>query len=325
MAKTKNGKTSDVLDLQPEDTELVLATTEGSALRSFVGGLQRFFTEASALETAARQTLSRAKLWKAPTTLEEDQTLVDRVRQANADKSAIEQHWQITQVVHRFHRRLTQARERGIAPLLEAAEIGNKLHNTYAEAERRRAREEEDRLRREADERARKAREKELEDLERQALEAEAAGKELSERERRFVAAWFKNGGNAVTAARVAGYKDPIAAANRLTTNDKILQAIVSLEEANALASQLEAKRAAPVEAEHVAVEAEVAGGDASRWSAEVFDEAAFIAAVISGKHGIPWDTLQVNQVKLNDYARSLHEQLGRWPGVRGKKKTSIR
>ena len=42
------------------------------------------------------------------------------------------------------------------------------------------------------------------------------------------------------------------------------------------------------------------------------------------GEHGIPLDCLQINTVKLNEYARSLHEQLDRWPGVRARKTTKV-
>jgi hypothetical protein len=321
MAKKTEVKVPEVV----ETGELALAAAEGSALERFVGGLRVFFSEALVLEQAARQTLGRAKQWKAPTTKEEDQVLVDRVRQANRDKAQIEEHWQITRLVHQFHGRLTKARDRGIKTIEEAVAIGTRLHTTYAEAERRRAREEEDRLRREADERARAAREKELADLERKAIAAEEASQDLSERERRFLAEWFRNGGNGVAAARDAGYRDPVGTATRLLGGEKIRAAIEAQRSANVLASQLEAKRAAPVESKHVRVAAEVATGDASRWSGEVLDEVAFIAAIIGGKHGIPWDVLTVNQVKLNDYARGMHEQLDRWPGVRATKKTSIR
>lgn len=321
MAKKTSVKEPEIV----ESGELALATSEGSALEKFVGGLRAFFTDALQLEAAARQTLGRAKQWKAPTSKEEDQVLVDRVRQANADKATIEKHWQITQVVHRFHRRLTAARDRGIGPLEEAVEIGNKLHNGYAEVERRRARDEEDRLRREAEERARKLREKELADLEKEAVAAEEASQDLSERERRWLGEWFRNGGNATAAARFAGFQDPIATAARLTTSPKIRTAIEAQRTADALASQLEAKKAAPLAVKSAKVEAEVASGDASRWSCEVLDESALVAAVIGGKHGIPWDVLTVNQVKLNDYARGMHEQLDRWPGVRAHKKTTIR
>jgi len=321
MAKKTDVKVPEVV----ESGELALVAAEGSALERFVVGLRQFFSEALQFESAARQTLGRAKQWKAPTSKEEDQVLVDRVRQANADKAVIEKHWQITQVVHRFHRRLTAARDRGVGPLEEAVGIGNALHNGYAEVERRRAREEEDRLRREAEERARKARDKELADLEKQAVAAEEASQDLSERERRWVAEWFRNGGNATAAARFAGFQDPIATAARLTTSPKIRAAIEAQRSADILAAQLEAKKAAPLEVKSAKVEAEVASGDASRWCCEILDETVLIAAVIGGKHGIPWDVLMVSQVKLNEYARGMHEQLDRWPGVRAHKKTTIR
>ena len=58
-------------------------------------------------------------------------------------------------------------------------------------------------------------------------------------------------------------------------------------------------------------------------WSAEVFDEAALIDAVINWHYGVPRDVLTVNAVKLSQYARSLHERVNLWPGCRAKETIS--
>lgn len=323
MAK-RTDKTPDVIDMEPTDPEVALVVNEGSALKSFVAGLAQFFEEAQTLERAAKRTLASAKLWKQPTTKPEDELLVERVRTASRDKKGAEDHWQITQLVYRFHKRLTAARGRSVEPLEEAIAIGNKLHASYADAERRRAQAEEARLRQEAEERARQAREQELADLDAQKAAAEAASENLSDRESRYVDEWLRTG-NRVTAARLAGYRDAAGAAARLSESEKIKAAIVAREQAEALRRQLEARREAPLEVEQTTVKAEVAKGGAETWAGEVLDEQAFIAAVISGKYGIPWDLLTVRQTRLNDYARDLHENLNRWPGVRATKKTSIR
>lgn len=312
-----------------DSQELQVTTTEGGLIESFVRGLSGFFTRATALETRAKQLLEEAKSWKQPTDGASDKALVEKVRTITAAKREIEDHWQITATVSRFHRRLTAARDRGVDVLEEASQLGTRLHNAYAEAERRRAREEEDRQRREAEERAKLDRERELARLEAAALEAEASSPDLSDREARFVDYYTGPYSEPARAAQHAGYKNPDQAAAKLLSQDKILQAIAAKRDALRLREQATAKRTAPVEVESVRVQADVAKGDTSRWSGEVIDAGAFLAAVLDPlartRLGIPADVVTIDTVKLNEYARALHEQLDRWPGVRAKKTTSIR
>lgn len=318
-----------IIDVVPDDPEVALATQEGGQVQAFVAGLRVFFERARHLETHAKATLLTAKTWQRPTSKEEDEHLVANVRSVNAQKREVEDHWTITAMVSRFHRRLTAARDRGVGPLEEAAGIGNRLHAAWAEEERRRAREEDERQRREAEERARRDREQELADLERLALEAEASSPDLSEREARFVD--YLTGPYQVPAraAQQAGFKSPEAAAARLLAMPKIAQAVEQARSAKALRDQAAARRAAPVVVEHQPVKAAVAKGGAETWSGEVYDPDAFLAALLDPmtrtRLGIPSDIATFLPAKVNEYARSLHEQIDRWPGVRHKKTTSIR
>ena len=334
MAKSK-AMIGEVLDKGvgvSEDEQL--ATTAGAAIREFLKGVAGFFTTAQALERDARMTLTKAKDLKAPTSGDEDAKVQDLVREANLQKRTIEDHWKITSVVHVFHKRLVAARTRGTDCADEAATIGNLLHSTYKEAEVRRAREEEDRLRREAEEKARQARQRELDDLERAAVKAEESSPHLSDREEVFVGLFLGDpdrggdqrfAGNAQGAAAAVGFKDGIAAAARLMSSPKIQKAIKARQDADALRRQAEAKKAMPVEVEHQAVTPDVQrGGDRTTWTGEIRDGQAFIDAVFEGRHGIPRDVLRIDEVKLNEYARSMHELMDRWPGVRAKKNTKV-
>jgi hypothetical protein len=330
MAKPAAAKGKAIVPEIVVDTEeLQVATTEGGLVATFLKGLTEFFNRARDLEAGAKRTLEEARKWKAPTNGDQYKALVERVRAATAAKREIEEHWQITATVSRFHRRLTAARERGITLLDEATALGTQLHNAYAEQERRRAREEEDRQRREAEERARLDRERELARLDAAALDAEAQSADLSDREARFVDYYTGPYPSPARAAQQAGYKNPDHAAAKLLSLDKILKAIEAKRDALRLREQAAAKRTAPVEIERVSVKADVAKGDTSRWSADVFDAGLLIAAVLDPltrtRLGIPADVVTVDAVKLNEYARALHEQLDRWPGVRAKKTTSIR
>lgn len=316
--------------IEQDMPDVALATSEGTQLQTFVAGLRVFFARAGELETRATQTLARARTWQLPTSKAEDEALVAQVRQVNADKREIEDHWGVTALVSRFHRRLTAARERGIAPLDDATGIGNRLHNSYAEAEKRRAREEEERIRREEERRAQEARDRELADWEAKALTAEAASPDLSERETQFVDYYTgPYASNAARAAQQAGFKHHDQAAAKLLTTLKIQAALEARRTALALRDQAAATREAPLPVEYHAVPAEVARGGTTTWSAEVYDADSFMAALLDPKTrtmlGIPADIATYLPAKLHEYARGLHEQIDRWPGVRHKKTTSIR
>jgi hypothetical protein len=323
----------------PASPDQQLVTTDGDKLREFLGGLSTFFKRAGELERAAKERLDRARQLTAPTDAASDEKLQVFIRETKTEITTAEEHWTITAVVHNLHRRLTSARGRTtgkdskgipIGMLDQAGAIAQTLHNRYVEDAKRKAREEEDRLRREAEERARQDRERELARLEEEAVKAEAASADLSERETSFtklVAA----GGNSSDAARTVGYKDPDAQAARLLKAPKIVAAIESLRQAANLRKQAAATAAMPVEVEKVEVRPDItraAGSyDLTTWSGEVFDEDALVAAVLDPRTratlGIPSDIVTIKATKINEYAGSMQELINKWPGVRAVKKTT--
>lgn len=327
MAKQRTpAKPAEVIDVVPDNPETRLAKTEGDQVGSFLGGLATFLTGASQLETQAKERLVEAKALRAPVNGDEDEQIKAFVRMVRAERKQREEYFQIKLIIHRFHARLSAAFKRTDEPLEAAERIANQLHASYVDAERRRAADEERRLRLEEEERQRKAREVELAELEAKAVAAEEGSPDLSEREQRYLDVWFRNGGDAQRAAKEVGYRDPIVAAARLTTSEKIREAIARREEADTLRRQAQAKREMPVEVEHIEVRPDVAAGkDRESWSAELLDEAAFIEAVISGRYGIPRDVLTVRMPALNEHARKMQTLIDRWPGVRAKRTTSVR
>lgn len=332
MAKKAASKvvTPDVIDVAPENPEMQLAIQESNPIVSFLAGFKAFLTEAGEMETKAKTDLGMARLWARPTTLEEDEALVARIRANNQEQKAIEAKWHITSVMHQFHRRLTAARDRATGARATITRIGNDLHNDYAAEQKRKEREEEDRRRRADEERARLEREQELATIEQQALAAEASSPNLSEREAQFVDYYTGPYSVPATAARQAGYKNPDQAAARLLATPKIETAIKAKRDAQALREQAAAKREAPLPATGSSYKAptQVATDGRTTWSCEVEDYHAFMAVLLDPKlraqYGIPASCADYKQTELNELARSLHEQLNRVPGLRAKKNTRV-
>ena len=309
-----------VVDALPEEVQLV--TSDGASLQAFIGSLRQFFSTATTLELTATRLLAEMQA-RIPSMNEgEDTAIQRRVRDASALKKDIEDHWAVTAIAHRFHKRLVAHRARATDPLDQAISIGNTLHNRYAEAERRRAREEEDRLRAEAETRERARREVELRELEVQAVAAEEASTNLSEREQAFVHAYAFSGDGLGSAER-AGFKDPYKSSARLLTLEKIRAAVHAARTARALREHAEAKRQMPIEVNVEPVPANIQGNDRTTWSADVTDIMALVNAVCDGRHGIPRDVLTINHTQLNVYARSMKSLLN-WPGVQARKTTRI-
>ena len=307
-----------------------LATTTGTAVQAFLRGLSGFFTTARSLEQQARRTLVTAKVLTAPTSGAEDLQVQQFIRRTTAEKKAVEAHWAITSKVHAFHKALVAARTRATGALDEANEIGNSWHNSYVREERRRAAEAQEQLRREAEAKAEQDRAAELGRLEAAALALEAGMEALSEREQAFVELMTAPGtsyrGDGVRCAKLAGYQDPSKAAARLLGTRKVKEAIQGRLEALALRETAAAAAREPVYVEDVpTIAPDIEGkGDRSTHTGEILDAGKFIQAVLSGGHGIPTDVLMIDQKMLNEYARSLHERLDRWPGVRYKKTTRV-
>jgi hypothetical protein len=314
--------------LGASDDEL-FTTRAGEALRSFLKGVAGFFNTANAIEASALARLDRANaLARTPPATREADAAVQRfVLDTNTEKKIAEEHWNITTTVHHLHRRLTAKRAKATGALEQAAAIGVRLHTAYVDRERVRQQEEQDRIDREAREKAERERQAELDKLEQLAVTREEASADLSDREKRFVELFAFGLNTGETSARSAGFKEPKKAASRLLGMEKIQRAVKATQEAAALRRQAKATAEKPLDVrptETVQSNVDKVGSDRRTWRGEVFNETEFIAAVIAGKHGIPWDVLTVNQAKLTEYARGMHELMNRWPGVRAVPKDGL-
>jgi hypothetical protein len=322
-ARTMRTKPADVEVLPATNPDVQLVEADSSAIRAFFGNLVAFFTRATELERHAKQLLDSAKLLEPPTSGAEDAMVQGVIKTANAAKKTVEEHWNVCQRLSALHRKLTAKRGVAVQALEDAAAHAQRLHNRWVDAERSRAQREEEVRRREEEDRARKEQERIASQLEAEALKAEAAMENLSDREEIFVAELHKHG-DTFRAAQRAGFAQPRNQAERLLASAKIQKALKALQDADAAKRQAEAIRKQPiaVESEPVRMDVQKIGSDRTTWSGEVLDETETIMAFRAGKHGIPPDLFQINPVKLNEYARALHERLDLWPGVRAKKNT---
>jgi len=327
MAKKQapgGAKTPEVLEAESPDLKMV--ETDGSAIGAFLRNVVTFMREAMALEQKAKATYLAAQALKPPKTADEDSAIQTFIKGTTADRKVVEAHWAICSTFSQVHRRLTAARGRATEPLESAAAIAQRLHNDYADAERRRAAQEQERQRLQAEAVARAEREAEAARLEAEALAKEQESVALSDRESWFVDL-IVSGNNPVTSARTVGYKNPAQQGPRLMETAKIVEAIKARQDAKAIREQAAATREKPLDVRVETVRPNVGkatGGsfDRTTHSAEVLDERLFIEAVIGGKHGIPADCLTVNTAKLNEYARSIQQQVNLWPGIRYKRTT---
>ncbi len=340
MAKRPTAKPAepDVLDPVPETNDIIKEET--GLIRAFFAGSLAFFTRATELEREASSILSRANQLKAkhtgdkatPITRDIDEKIQVELRGAKMKRKAIDDHWEITSLASRFHKRLVAGRERAGLMADEAAEITQALHNSYARERERVAREEENRKREQEETRLREEQQAEAARLEAEALRLEAASPMLSEREERFVELVMHGLNTPATAARTVGYAKPEEQGARLMASEKIQRALESKRQASVVRQQVQATLAKPVHAVVERVRPDVtklAGSrDTKRWKAVVFDEAAFMAAVLDPKarltHGIPTDVVTFLQPKLNELARALHEKMNTWPGVRAEEDRSL-
>ena len=280
---------------------------------------------ASALEQQALATFAEARALSIPTSGDEDATVQAFILRTKREKKTLVDHWEITALVHGLHKRLVAKRKIGEDALISANDCGNRAHNQYLEAERRRVVEEDRRRQEAADQQAQADRDVELARIEAEVLAREAAMDGLSERELKFVVALVEQDYGGVHAAKMAGFTDAGAAFGRLLKSPKVQAAIVAKREAIALREQQVAVAASPliaqdVEPAQVDVPKVCGGSTRTTWTAVITNEQQLIAAVIEGGHGIPRDLLRIDQTKLNEYARALHERINRWPGCRVKK-----
>lgn len=320
MAKPKKVETPpEVVELLPE---LPMVREESITIGQFFASLVPFFQRARELELSAVSALETARSFTAPTNAQEDAALQRFIQLRSGAKKLVQEHWKISSAIYQLQRRVAAARDRAADAEDQAAQIAQRLHNQYVQAEARRV-EEENRKRREAAElEERRKREAERQEAERQANELEAKSDTLSERERVFVA--LVVGGLPPFAAAVqAGFKES-QYATTLLNRPKIAEAVAAQQAAIEIRKQSEAKAKEPVLVDFVEERANIqrAGVDRTTKTAEITDAAAFIEAVCEGRHGIPRDTLEPVQTVLNSYARSMGELINKWPGVRLKKDT---
>ena len=325
---TKTGKTVVAVAPVAADVDLTFAQEVGHAVVDFIKRGVAFFAKANELEQTAVALRSAADEWRRPGangTQASDVRVQEFIRTCSAQAKVIEEHWTITTKVHQLHKRLVARRDRGVKLLKEASDIGNAVHNEYTAAERQRALAEQRRLQAIEDERAAARRRAELEDLEQAAIRLEAQCPKLSDREGIFIYNYLRHN-NPVTAAKQAGYLQPESRALLLLQTPKIADEIERRRSAEALRQQASVVAAEPVQVTRVEVAPAIAkatgASERTTWKAEVFDDRALIAAVFAGT--VPQDCLTVDYVKLNQYARDLHDAINQWPGVRAVSKTGV-
>lgn len=328
--KAAKAVTPEVIDVQ-ERPEVALIRRESEPIAVLMQDIRLFFDKAETLEARAKQTLERAERdWKTPTNIDEDQMLVAEIRQNAAEAKEFDEHWKVTTILSQFHRSLTAIRNRGAAMHDRAKTHGNNLHAAYERKERERVEAEQREIRRREEERQRQQREQEQAEAEQKALEAESSSPTLGEREQRFVDLYMANGNHAVNAAKGAGYKDADTNAARLMKTNKILQAIESRRQADAIRQQAAAKAAAPIAATvtTIAPVAQVAKKSREFKSCEVVDPELFMAVLLDPKlramHRIPPEAATFVQSVLNDIARQIGEDINKIPGLRLKVTTSV-
>lgn len=307
-----------------------LTTREiGEAVIAFLRGLVPFFKTAKELETKARGTLDAAKALKAkpPKNGADDEVLQRFIVNAREQYKGVTAHWDITTKISKFHKTLTAARGRATGMLEEAGAIATELHNTYVRNAEREAELENQRREEQARKDQQAIRDKELADAEAAALAEEAKSEKLSLREGMFLEKYLQTG-NALQAARYAGFRDAAAQAPKLLASSKIIDAIAGKREAEEIRKKKEQIAAAPLPPVHVEeVKADLgqAGTDVKTRSAKITDEAAFRRAVIAGNLGIPVDTLVADQTRLNQCARDFGKLINSWPGIEFVEKTGVR
>lgn len=317
---------------QPEVVDVGTLTPverDSSSVLNFLRGFKQFLQRAGTLEADARLALMTAKTWTKPTSKEEDQALVEAVRQVKVDQKAFQREWEVTTLLSRFHKQLTSKRNVGDEDYDEAIRLGENHHDGWVRDEEKRVAEEARRDRERAEAEAEAKKQAELQRLDDEATALEKSMPTLSEREQHF-ATFIANNNPPTMSARVAGFQSPEATAVRLLSTEKIITAIRLLQEKHAVEQQRKATAAAPVKvATQKPEKAQVAAASTYTWSAEVYDEEAFIAAALDPmtrvKLGIPAKALTFKQAELNAWARELHERIDHVPGLRHKKTPGLR
>lgn len=317
-------KTGEVLPAVAEPMEVTQVRGEVTTLAGWFTSMVPFFRRAGELRAEGLARLQHARELGVPTTNADDEYLQRHIVDSKTgSKNVVEHFLPVTRALDKLHKTVTGSRTKVAEGFTEAAEIAQRNHNTFADEQRRKAAAEEARLKRIAEEQAEADRKAELLELERKAVDAEEASADLSERERIFVER-VAAGVGAQQAATLARFADPLKSAARLMSLGKITTAINGLKDAAAIRRQAEAVKEQPiiVKTERPTIGVSRAQGvrDNTTWSARVTDPALLIEAVFAGD--VPRDVLMIDEVRLNSYARKLHELINTWPGVEAKDTT---
>ena len=249
-------------------------------------------------------------------------------RGAKQLKRKIEDHWmRITRNVDDLKRNLLDLKRADLEPVEAAlAQIDGRIVD-YVNTEQRRQREEEDRQRRANEEQARRDRDAELARQEQEALDLEAQSPKLSMRERTFVD-MVARGSEPLKVARIAGYKNPSEAAEKLMATPKIVDAIATAKTAMEIREQADALARQPISAPAPHVESKLGRAAGTRlvtsYSCEpdVDLDALFEAAILNPDLR---RAFSANTVYLNQQARALRESFESvFPGCRLHKSTTV-
>lgn len=317
-------------DMVPAD--LAVVQELGGELSGFLKGAAKFLASAIERDVKANEILVQMQMMAAPVTAADDERLQLTLKGINGEKrdnTALYQH--VTSASDRFHKFFVGKRKKTDDTLARAAAIGMAHHTTFTEQARRADAIRQETDRRAAEQRAREDRERELAALEDAAVAAEAAAPDLSEKQKMFVQVYVQTG-SVITATAGAGYRDK-GRGEALLALPKVQQAIEALREAERIRQQADMVSTLPVAPAVIpsapAAVTKAAGViETERWTAELLDEPALIAAIESGTHpNIPATLIvkTINRVALNTEARGLRELINAWPGVRAKKTTGIR
>lgn len=302
------------------------AIQAGRTIAEFVRQAREFFSLAKAHESIAAEALAVARGMKPPTNAAEDEAVQTFTKGTSVTKKAAVDHWEtLTSTLFGWHKRSVAGRQRTVQQIEEANAIGNRLHNAYVEAARRKAAEEQERVRCAAERKAQEERQRELDRLEAEAAAKEEASADLSEREQMFITTMLMYG-DGQKAAKYAGYKNPFKAATRLLSLPKIQAAIKATQEALAIRQQAAATKEQPLDVQVETVRPDISRAegavDRTTHGYAVVDANLFIEAFRSGRYGIPTECLQPAPKGLGELARSLHERLNTIPGLRYVKTT---
>ncbi len=326
MAKRQSVMIDAVAVVSEEET---LVRQAGAAVTDFLAQVPAFFRKARQIEDDALVTLKVAEALLIPTSVKEDEERQWLAKRTSAAIKDAEAHWDITKRVTAFRDKLSQARARPVAALTEANTIANRHHNAWVQAERDRIAEQRRLDEIEAQRKQEAIRAQELADMEAAAIKAEEGSGTLSGREREFVDLIATGVYAPERCAALAKFKDAKASALRLLALPKITIAIEAVKTAAAIRQQAEAVKRAPLDPVSIPERreqiAKVPGAsDRTTQRIEIFDEAAFIKAVISNAYGISHDVLTFKQAAVNAELVGRGDFANRVPGCRLVKNTKV-